>query len=173
MNENIKQIVDEAQAQLTAGMEKLVEEKAAAVPVKFAEIREAFGDSFVADMADLANQEATWDGRTYGGYWPEHARDQRFAGGLEEYVIVNLHWALDISIQDQAGHERDAFTAFRETVYPAILAEAVKQNADLRLFVQSVIAGAETVTLTEAVRRGRDVEGVKKYWARQRATLGL
>ncbi len=123
---------------LTTIKEKMIAE----VLKKFQElIRSKFksSDEFQVFMYYTKEQKLHQDG--YGGFIPPQIFDGPFAGGIDECVLSNLNYGLGLRSSFMG---RDLPVGFAEVakLNPLILAEAIRRDADLRLFVRSVIVGA-------------------------------
>jgi len=123
MNENIKNAVNEAANQ---HFQKHVD----AVRAGFAKIRGRFGDNFETEMAKVAAQ----DGQ---GYLPEALQDiSRGTGIYLGTVLMSLErLGADVRCADSTYNLRRAISI-------AAVVEVMEQDADLCLFLNSVISGA-------------------------------
>lgn len=77
----------------------------------------------------------------YGGFVPAQIFENGpFAGGMDECVLSNIMYCFGLSC-NYFGDKPAGFDMLAR-LYPIVLAEAMRSDADLHNFVQSVIIGA-------------------------------
>lgn len=122
--------------------EALIEKMVNDVLAKFqTEIRSKFlkSEDFNVAMTLMKTQLIYQEG--YGGFTPPQLRGSWvFAGGMDEYVVSNMMCVLGLH-SESSGSKQAGFDELIK-LNPIIMAEAMRRDKDLMIFVRSAVIGA-------------------------------